>query len=117
MAETQSPNQTHQSKSDSGLAMVLRSLWIFIGNVVLGVCAISIVTTRGQVFSKADIVYVVTVPLLLAARYLDIARYQGETAYGQPATMADWRRYALLLLVASAAVWLAAHAIAYGLAK
>ncbi len=48
---------------------------------------------------------------LVAVRYADIRYLGGRTAEGVPATMAHWRRYVLVLMVASTAVWLTAHII------
>jgi hypothetical protein len=51
--------------------------------------------------------------LLIVARYVDITRFKGDTAYGEPATLAHWRRYALSLLVGSIVVWVVIHGIGY----
>lgn len=95
----------------SGLA--LRLFWMFLGNAALGMSAIVILNGTGGALSAADAVYAVFVPLLIGVRYVDITRYNGVTAYGQPATIAHWKRYAAVLVVGSAGVWGACHAAAY----
>jgi hypothetical protein len=51
--------------------------------------------------------------LCILARYLDIAYFHGETANGTPATMRDWRRYVVLLVLASLVIWITAHSLTY----
>lgn len=48
--------------------------------------------------------------------YVDIVRYQGMTADGEPATTVHFRRYVLMLIVVSAAVWTAARLLGPGFA-
>jgi hypothetical protein len=50
---------------------------------------------------------------LVTVRFLDIKFLDGQTATGQPASIKHWRRYAIVLVVISAAIWAAAHAAVY----
>jgi hypothetical protein len=95
-----------QQGTTSVLGLFLRLFWMFLGNAALGVCALKILVDRGAPFTVADIVYGACVPLLIIARYLDITRFNGYTAYLERATMAHWRRYSLGLLLGAATVWL-----------
>lgn len=99
--------------SNSGLGLLLRLFWMIFGTVVLGFSGLYILWNREGFFSVADISYGAIVPLLIAARYLDIAKFHGATGTGEPATMAHWRRYALGVLVISVAAWVILHGIAY----
>jgi hypothetical protein len=83
-----------------------------VGNIALVVAALLIYKSAG--WSIADLVFWLIVGLLVGARYVDIARYKGTTVDGDPATTAHFRRYALVLLVVSAAVWAAARALGPG---
>jgi hypothetical protein len=83
-----------------------------LGNIALVMAALGIYKSAG--WSIADVAFWLIVGLLVGARYLDIARYQGVTVEGEPATTAHFRRYALILLVVSAAVWAAARALGPG---
>ena len=47
---------------------------------------------------------VVTVGLI-EARYVDIARFNGQTTEGKLTPIAHWRRYAVLMLVISVCLW------------
>ena len=99
--------------SSSGLGILLRLFWMIVGNVVLGFSGLHILWGRESFFSIADITYVAAIPLLIAARYVDIAKFHGTTGTGEPATMAHWRRYALGMLAISVAAWVLLHGIAY----
>ncbi|HNR35059.1 MAG TPA: hypothetical protein PKO36_07750 [Candidatus Hydrogenedentes bacterium] len=99
--------------ANAGLAaLVLRIFWMFLGNTALGVCLLMIVQ-QGSAFTYADPIYGIVLLLLVAARYVDIVRYNGVTAYGDPATPAHWRRYTIALLLLAGGGWLAAHGAAY----
>ncbi|HPD15559.1 MAG TPA: hypothetical protein PLE19_11440 [Planctomycetota bacterium] len=91
---------------------LLRLCWMLVGNGVMLFAAIFITQHPWKSLSTADLVYAAGVAFLLGARFLDITRFQGTTTTGQPATLAHWRRYALLVLAVSACGWLAAHALA-----
>jgi hypothetical protein len=95
------------------LSIAARLLWMALGNVWLVFSSISIVQHQGERFDVADLVFWITVPVMILARYLDIKLWDGQTAVGTPATMAHWRRYAVLLVACSTAAWVACHATNY----
>jgi hypothetical protein len=68
---------------------------------------------KNWAFHTADVVFWSAAAALVLARYLDIKFYSGSTATGQPASMAHWRKYAVVLLICLAAVWTLAHAAIY----
>ena len=83
-----------------------------LGNIALVLAALLVYKSVG--WSVADVAFWLLVGMLVGARYIDIARYQGMTIDGEPATTAHVKRYALLLLVVSAAVWALARALGPG---
>jgi hypothetical protein len=85
------------------------------GNIALLMAALSIYKSAG--WSIADLAFWLTAGLLVGARYIDIARYHGTTAHGEPATTAHFKRYALTLLVACGAIWAVARALGPGFAR
>ena len=95
------------------LSIVARLFWMAFGNVVLILSGVSILQHKGEMFHTADVVFWITVPVLMVVRYLDIKLWDGQTAMGTPATMAHWRKYVALLLVCSTAVWVLCHAVKY----
>lgn len=72
----------------------------------------STLATRDINADAFDAVVAVTTALMIAARRVDIVQHHGRTAGDEPATLADWRRYTVLLLVVTAAAWSVAHVIA-----
>jgi hypothetical protein len=105
-----------QQNDTSFVGLFLRIFWMVAGNMFLCLSVLSILKT-GPYLSLIDIFYWVTVLLLIAARYIDIARFKGKTAEDKPATMGDWRRYVLTLLLIAFFSWLASHGVAYLLVK
>lgn len=90
----------------------VRLVWMLLGNIVLAISAISI-AKHSSLLSAADAVFWGTVVVLIWVRHIDVARLHGQTAAGQPATMAHWRRYAILLVSLSSLLWIVVHAIAW----
>jgi len=100
------------SSQISGYGWLVRLGWMFLGNGLLLICALSIVN-RGRALSWVDGAFWALVAVLVGLRYLDIARMGGQTATGQPAPMSHWRRYVAFLLVFALALWFGAHAVAW----
>lgn len=89
---------------------LVRLLWLIVGNVALALIAFAIFHHQGGfALSFRDLIFWLLVPTLLMLRYLDIRYLEGKTADNRPATIADWRRYAVGLLAASLVLWLAVH--------
>jgi hypothetical protein len=82
---------------------------MLVGNVVLAFCAIAVARHRDRLLSVADLAFWVTAAALLLARYIDIKRCKGMTGSGEEATSRHWRRYACILVICAAALWVAAH--------
>ena len=97
---------------DSASGCLLRVFWMLIGNLILLFCALGIFQNRSGFLGVADAFYWAAVGSLLAARYVDIRYLQGRTAEGNPASLAHWRRYAVLVCAASTTLWLLVHAAA-----
>jgi len=106
----------NQRGKSSVAALVVRLFWMFLGNMVLGVSVLLIVK-GGVSLSLIDVLYWLIVPLQVGARYLDVAWFKGNTAYGEPASMDHWRRYTFGLLLFAVCAWLAAHGGTYWLAR
>ncbi len=92
------------------LPSLLRLTWMALGNAALFLCASLI--AKGTAPVVMDIMYFAVAIGLIVIRYIDITRFKGQTSEGKPATLAHWRRYALLTAVISAGVWVLAQ-IAY----
>ena len=100
-----------ETKTGNSLfALVLRIVWMLGGNFAMMVAALYIVM-HDISFSLADIVLVLSPPLMIWARRVDIVRFNGATAYGEPATLADWRKYARNVIVGALLALASAHGL------
>jgi hypothetical protein len=98
----------------SPLGCLLRLVWLLGGNAALLLSAIWIALRSESVrLSEADAVFAVGLIASILARYLDIRYCNGTRETGEPATMADWRRYTVLLVVVGFAALGVAHGIAW----
>jgi len=89
-----------------------RLFWMLIGNLCLLLCAKVISDGAAYALGPADLVFWAIIVLLMAVRYLDIRRFGGLTAWGQPASLGHWRRYAALLLIFALLLWFSARGVA-----
>jgi hypothetical protein len=95
------------------LALVVRPFWMLFGNFILLIAAVNILFGKNKTSYVSDLVFWVTVVALVAVRFLDIKFLDGLTSTGKPASIRHWERYAVVLVLCSAAIWAAAHAAAY----
>lgn len=111
MAKT--PNQTAPvSPRDSVSGCLARLAWMLFGNVALFLCAVFIALHTKTFLSALDAAFWGVVALMVAIRHVDIQRFKGQTATSEPATMAHWRRYAMVLVIVALVAWAAAYVIA-----
>jgi hypothetical protein len=98
-------------KHDSIFSLFLRVFWMLVGNTILVILTIFILRGEKWTFHAVDVVFWVTVLALILARYLDIKFYCGLTSTGEPASMVNWRKYAIVFVMCSAVIWVLAHTI------
>lgn len=91
---------------------LLRLVWSIGGSATIYLVLATIGATRPPLPSSLDFVVGVTLVLMLAARWLDITRYNGRTFGDEPASLRHWYRYAVLLVSSTLAAWSLAHLIA-----
>ena len=106
------PAGTPVRNQESGSSSLARIFWMLIGNVILFFLAMSIYQ-RHTTLSWFDLAYWIAVLLLVLIRYCDIKYLGGLTAQGQPASIAHWRKYVILLLLIATGVWLVAHGLGF----
>lgn len=110
ISSASSPQQLPDDESppDAGgcLSFLLRITWMMWGNFALFACAA--VVAHGIAPLTTDVLFLSIAIGVVAVRYLDIMRFGGETADGEPATFAHWRRYAIAMASISFAVWVLA---------
>ena len=106
--------QKHEAQQyDPPAGCLLRLFWMVIGNAILLFCAYGIIQHRSSLLGIADVFYWGIVGSLLATRYVDIRYFHGTTSDGDPASLADWRRYTVVVVLITTGLWLVAHAIAH----
>lgn len=96
---SQSPQLPTESESGRGcLSALVRLTWIF-GAIFLVFSAVFIAQRKGGLL--ADLGLFALALLIILVRFIDIQYLKGETMDNRPATLANWRRYALAVLIAA----------------
>jgi hypothetical protein len=90
---------------------LIRVFWLIAGPVALVGAAICLFRYGDGAWAALSAGFWTLVLLMIGLRYLDITRFHGTTADDQPASLGDWKRYSVKLLVISAALWFAAVAM------
>jgi hypothetical protein len=111
------PKPAISEKHDSIFGLLLRLFWMLLGDVFLLISAIFIYQGKDWKFHTADVFFLCIAAALVLTRYLDIKFYNGLTASGEPASMANFHKYAGILLLLSAAIWILAHILNYMMVK
>ena len=99
-------------KYSSGFILLLRLYWMFIGHIAVFMAAVTICINQLQSSILVNSLFFVAVICLPISRYIEIKKYHGETADGEPATMSHWKRFSIMVAAYSIVLWLAAQAIA-----
>ena len=102
--------QEAREPSGSMLALLARLYWMLLGNMAVAISAAAVASAASSP-SPADAVLGASVLSLIAVRYADIVYLDGATAEGEPATIADFRRYAVGVAGLGLALWVACTAI------
>ena len=108
---TEAPNPPAPQSQTSSLGCLLRLFWMLPGNALPLFTGAWIAKQRSPWFSPPDLVFWAGIFFLLVTRYLDIRYCNGGTASGEPATMAHWRKHALLAVLCGGAFWAAMHGV------
>jgi hypothetical protein len=106
-------NDQPAEKYDNPLSLLARLFWMLVGNAILFFTTIFTFINQGKMFNAADVVFWITVAALVLTRYIDVKFLGGMTVTDKPASMANWRKYTMFLLICSTAVWALSHAINY----
>ena len=100
-------NTPTQKPEGSMLALAARLFWLAFGNAALFFLAIYI--ARAEKFSRYDLAYWGVAAALVIVRLIDITRLGGMTVDGERATLAHWRRYAVIVLLSALLLWILAY--------
>ena len=108
------PNPEHSSEA----GCLIRLYWMFLGNAILFISLAYLLQNRPRFPSLLDVGCLLVLASLVAARYIDIRRFNGANGESNaPATMADWRKYTLFLVTGCVAAWLAIRVLVPALTK
>lgn len=104
MNEQQQPGgDPSRGKSTGCLPVVLRTLWMAWGNVALFLCAAKVADPAAPALTA--VLLFLMAGALIGIRYIDITRFAGQTAEGEPADLSHWRRYAMGVVLLSVSLW------------
>lgn len=112
MATDRKERTPSQPQYQDPAGCIPRLVWMGFGNIALVLAVLSIDEHAG--WSIADLAFWLLIGLLIGARYIDIARFQGTRIHGEPATTAHFKRYLMFLLLAGAALFAVARALGPG---
>jgi hypothetical protein len=101
--------QTPQTPQQSGLGYLVRFVWMLIGPAIVILSLLLLFRGDRGNFSTADAVLWIAVGACVVLRYVDVSRLNGLKATGERATMADWRRYAVVLVIVASGLWILAR--------
>ncbi len=97
-----------QPEYSSGAGCLTRMYWMFVGNAFLAIAFGMLIDRRPKFPSLLDAACLFFLASLVAVRYIDVRHLKGENSDSSaPASMDDWRRYALFLVLGSVVAWLA----------
>lgn len=93
-----------------GSSLFLRLTWMWmLPSTVL--CILLVAVQPAWTFGPRDLALVLIVAVGIAARLGDVLWFSGTTAEGDPATLADVKRYAASLVLLAVLGWLAAQVV------
>ena len=101
----------YQHDETGVLARIVRLTWSILGNLLLFIILILIIVESQETGSTLDITFWFVVAGIILIRFVDIKVFQGHTADKEPATLKDWLRYSVGLILMSGFFWVVAHAI------
>ena len=87
---------------------LLRLYWMSGGFLIAVLAGVSVVHHQGG-FSAVDVLYWAAILGVPVARYVDMQRFHGRRADGEPMTLADWRRFTIAVLIAGLIGWVIIH--------
>jgi hypothetical protein len=95
----------------AGASALVRLGWMVGGTLAMLVSGMSIAAQPRWTFGWRDVVFWSAALAAIVLRYLDVARFAGETADGRPATRAHFIRYAAGLCIAAALAWFSVQSL------
>lgn len=111
MATRDHRSPTVSAAPGAGSGALVRLGWMMGGPLTMLIAGFTILNTPAWTFTVRDALFWFGAVIALALRYLDFARFQGQTSNGDSATMVHFRRYAVGLMVVATIGWALAQAV------
>jgi hypothetical protein len=93
-----------EANRSSGLVALARLFWMLIGPAILFMLAGTIAGNDTGWFAPASIAFLVILPVMIAARWMD-----GDNSYGDPTTPAEVTTYTIGAIIVGLALWVVAN--------
>jgi hypothetical protein len=110
-SHTTTTTTTDQPQTPRRRSVFLRVYWMLLGAAALFTLGLIVLRGGHSVTSVPSLGMWVVAASMIAARWLDITRFDGLTAEGEAATPSHLRSYALGVAVITAGLWAGALAV------
>ena len=94
-----------QAPQQGALGYFARFVWMLIGPAVAIISLMLILPSRQSDLGSADVSLWCAIIACVVFRYIDVSRLNGLKATGEPASIADWRRYTLIMTILALVLW------------
>lgn len=108
---TQQPDAPRAPAPAETTRVVPRIIWMAAGPAFVLLSAAVIANGRGSQLGWIDVQLWFAAGVAVLARWLDIRLWNGTTVDHEPATMKDWRAYALRILAVAGGGWALGHGV------
>jgi hypothetical protein len=100
-----------EGRTGSAGILLCRLIWMLLGPLFLGLIAYRTVRQADGWFTGTDIAYAGILVAMIVGRWLEMRSGTAMTATGEPATMAQFKRYVVILLIVAALAWIIVKAV------
>ncbi|MCU0577076.1 MAG: hypothetical protein MUD15_09670 [Desulfobacterota bacterium] len=107
----QEPHGNISQPETTALARLIRLTWKILGNFLLFIILILIIIASPGARNVLDVVFWLVVVGLILLRYIDIKVFREQSADNKPATLQDWGKYSIGIILLSGFFWVVARAI------
>jgi hypothetical protein len=101
-----------QTESTPPISVFIRLYWMLAGHLAIGVTGVMILSNNFQPAILLHGIYFFAAIMCIVTRYIDIRFFKGLTGEYEPATMAHWRRYSLIVAAYAIPLWTIAFLVA-----
>lgn len=91
--------------------VVPRLVWVALGPVALLLTGMMLVMNGGGWLSFSSLAFLITIPVMIAGRFIEQNSGFGQDSTGVPATWAGFRSYVLIMVPVLVGVWVALNVV------